>query len=1027
MRVPGSKTEPEPVPAPTADFANSENKGLQMGQNYGHMEASFYSDAIQGINIAAGASVYMGEQKTVEDKLLDALIGRDPEDRKDLRDAEPGTCEWLLDSAPFQQWIEKNPAETGPLYVAGIPGSGKSVLLKFLAKEVARPKRVGSPGSSPVERPLLSLGPTGKTMAAACFCDDRNDHRQTPIWILRTLMYRLFNQDRSLVKHLQKHIQKVEDLDATGSDPAEFQSKDVLQKILEELIPDPKVEVVYFIVDGLDQCGQYQNDVVFLIKELTESINDEAVKQGEQFSLRFIISDRGSSIVRNVLRPEYIIDMPTGNQPDIEQVTDKSLKCIQEYRGFSDSILHFTTSLLKENSKGMFMWLSLILGDLRSWDGTWSERKIEHKLHSIPLDVAAFYKAMLETQSLDCRLKLQSLLMWVYLAGRPLALEELNVVLQLQEKGKSVGARSSEDDVDQLRRDIESKWGALLEVHDGFVHLSHQSVKDFLSGVFSVEGEKEYPKYGLAPEEAHRRIASACIAYLQIQEVHRREVPKPPVDKSGMIDETRLQEVRDKYLEGLPLLQYAVVFVGHHLQKGNIQKETDVEGMKSFFAIDSAALASWSPAYDLLKRYTSGKCKWFSVSSSLEIPAYMLLTDSGHSSSTSHLFVAARLNLPWLAERSPTWATYTSLPSHVWAPDLSGWSAIHIAADSESVEMVDWLLSKGAFVGATTVGLPHPGRTALHLAASKSSENGPKMVRLLLDARADPGTATRRGKNTPLHYAIDGRSVETVKALLEKGADPSVANSSGVTPLHKCAAIPGLEDIMQVLLEHGADPNKKASIGAVSAVRGLSSLKNTRDLWQSYYTINTGHTALHIATEAKNTEQTVKILLENGAEPNSRDSAGRSPLHIAVVKMQPEAMTKMLIEHGSDPNAQDSYGKTPLSMLLTTFALQAEQQPEMFKTIQGSRERMIEILLSAGADPRAEGKDKLTPITLAEQANLQWAVGLMNGKQQNGDDHGHANETSGWGEHAEHAEHAAEAAKGMLEREASRWLPKRLF
>lgn len=50
------------MPAPTADFANSENKGLQMGQNYGHMEASFYSDAIQGINIAAGASVYMGRE-----------------------------------------------------------------------------------------------------------------------------------------------------------------------------------------------------------------------------------------------------------------------------------------------------------------------------------------------------------------------------------------------------------------------------------------------------------------------------------------------------------------------------------------------------------------------------------------------------------------------------------------------------------------------------------------------------------------------------------------------------------------------------------------------------------------------------------------------------------------------------------------------------------------------------------------------------------------------------------------------------
>jgi len=34
-----------------------------MGQNYGNLEASFYSDSISGINIAAGASVYMGMQK----------------------------------------------------------------------------------------------------------------------------------------------------------------------------------------------------------------------------------------------------------------------------------------------------------------------------------------------------------------------------------------------------------------------------------------------------------------------------------------------------------------------------------------------------------------------------------------------------------------------------------------------------------------------------------------------------------------------------------------------------------------------------------------------------------------------------------------------------------------------------------------------------------------------------------------------------------------------------------------------------
>ena len=81
MRLPGSKQEVSQyipyglkahieglftdeyvqAPAPSADFSNSENKGLQLGQNFGTMEASFYSDSIRGINIAAGASVFMGK------------------------------------------------------------------------------------------------------------------------------------------------------------------------------------------------------------------------------------------------------------------------------------------------------------------------------------------------------------------------------------------------------------------------------------------------------------------------------------------------------------------------------------------------------------------------------------------------------------------------------------------------------------------------------------------------------------------------------------------------------------------------------------------------------------------------------------------------------------------------------------------------------------------------------------------------------------------------------------------------------
>ena len=557
---------------------------------------------------------YLGEHKTAEDKLLDILIAGDSKDRVDIAQASPGTCEWIFDNPQFRNWTKENFSINGPLYIQGIPGSGKSVLVKYLIREIERRLRVGTPSlSSPVEEnpPAAELGVPGKTIAVACFCDDRNEHRRTPIWILRTLLYRLIQKNRKLAKYVQKHVQHVESLDTLGSDLDEFQSLDVLQNILEDLISDPDVEVVYFVIDGLDQCGPYLPKVVQLVTELSRKINGEASKQGQKFSLRCIVSDRGSKIVRDKILPENTIDMPMENKHDLDGVTDSRIKSIQEYRNFPDTILQSTSDLLKQKSKGMFMWLSLVLDDLGTWEGVWTETRVEERLRSIPLNVASFYKEMLERQPRESINRLQILLMWVYLAGRPVTLRELSAVLTLQEDKEYDGGNISDEDVSALQSSIEGNWNALFTVQDGVVHLSHQSVKDFLSDVFSDEGERDYPKYGMTLAAAHRQMASTCLAYLQIQEVQEHEVPMPPVNSEGRIDETQLIAVRQGYLEGFPFLQYSVEFVGHHLRESRIQEEADVTGMKEFFAINSVALSSWVRAYDLLKRWTTGKCEVF--------------------------------------------------------------------------------------------------------------------------------------------------------------------------------------------------------------------------------------------------------------------------------------------------------------------------------------------------------------------------------------------------------------------------------
>lgn len=62
------------------------------------------------------------------------------------------------------------------------------------------------------------------------------------------------------------------------------------------------------------------------------------------------------------------------------------------------------------------------------------------------------------------------------------------------------------------------------------------------------------------------------------------------------------------------------------------------------------------------------------------------------------------------------------------------------------------------------------GRTALHLAALRNSSEGTESCRLLLDAGANIHHRNKVGA-TPLHSAVFGGNLDTIKLLVERGAD----------------------------------------------------------------------------------------------------------------------------------------------------------------------------------------------------------------------------------------------------------------
>jgi len=165
------------------------------------------------------------------------------------------------------------------------------------------------------------------------------------------------------------------------------------------------------------------------------------------------------------------------------------------------------------------------------------------------------------------------------------------------------------------------------------------------------------------------------------------------------------------------------------------------------------------------------------------------------------------------------------------------------------------------------------------------------------------------------YSAIRENNITQLKALLDGKGSANIADDRGITPLMYAAEIGSL-DTMRLLIERGADVNAQNAFGSTALMWSVSDPARVRLLLEHGAQVNTvarsGRSALIIAAFTNPSADVVKLLLASGAKAGVMDVRHVTPLNAATFGNDTSTV-RLLLEAGADINTPDTFiGLTPL-------------------------------------------------------------------------------------------------------------------
>ncbi|KAJ5355479.1 uncharacterized protein N7496_012691 [Penicillium cataractarum] len=776
-----------------------------------------------------------------------------------------GTGTWLTSTQIYQQWHSD---DNGLLWLKGIPGSGKSVMAASIIKQLQE-----------ANIPVVYF-----------FFRQIIEANHKPIVALRDWLCQVLDYSPPLQVKLQNYVAKGRSLDSLSPD-------DLWSDLMMALHGFPKV---YCVTDALDEMDRGNDE---FLKRLV------ALGQWRPKNVKVLMTSRPIARLETSLRSFSIPQLRLE-----ERFVDLDIAAYVQYKLCGSSIAKENWSAIQEaipgRANGIFLYAKISM-DVFLEPGA----DVQEVLNALPMDLNTMYDELLQEHARRSNVppELQLIILqFVTHATRPLRLLEIAEMLSIHSEYN----RTLKETKDLVR----AACGPLLEVlPDETVSVIHHTFTEFLNGYTRSRPTNnfEYPIFEAG--STNLRLAMACLCYLRTGCLDNIEITKIiPMEDYRHFKDRREKKTRELRLQ-FPFLEYAANNWYKHAHRA------EVSGVN---------LEMFHDALDALFADTLPYNVWLD----LAWPGWGI-------DGITPLHVAAQTGLAQLAKhilskRKIAEKESVALPIY-WAashnhgdviqvlvdygadPDVElseGLKPLHLAAKLNHVDAVKALIAAG--VSPLTPKTKEDNLPTGGCALPDTSTIGDTPLMYAchaghLEAVVEfvPKLKAVEDMHRALYWAAEkGRSSIVELILQQPGVDVNV-KLQGETALFVACKSSHLKTI-EALIKSGADPNIICE--SINEDRSRRSSRASSPKEKSSSACERGYMALHALCKNKvwgkqassQAAQSVKVLLQAGANVHAMDPIGSTALHYALKSSI--AWIKPLLDAGADPAAENDNGETPL-------------------------------------------------------------------------------------------------------------------